>query len=217
MKKCAIFDMDGLMFDTERLYQESWMVLAGEFGQTPNPEFPSAVAGTAGEGMRRVIHKYYPSVDAETFIAACMKRVADIVAVDVPEKPGLRALLKVLKGQGVKLAVASSSPEGTIEGNLRSAGLRDCFDAVVSSTHPAVKDGKPAPDVFLFAAQCIDVAPEECYILEDSINGIRAARAAGGTAIMVPDTMEPTEEIRRICTVFPDLGAVAEAIAAGEL
>lgn len=217
MKKGAIFDMDGLMFDTERLYRESWMVLAEEFGQHPNPDFPAAVAGTAGEGMRRVIQRYYPSVDAQAFIAACMKRVADLVAVRVPEKPGLRELIKVLKDRGMKLAVASSSPEGTIEGNLHTAGLTECFDAVVSSTHPAVKDGKPAPDVFLFAAQCIGVPPEECFILEDSLNGIRAAHAAGGTAIMVPDTMEPTAEICAICRVYHDLGAVAKAIESGEL
>jgi HAD superfamily hydrolase (TIGR01509 family) len=217
VKKAAIFDMDGLMFDTERLYRESWMVLAEEFGQTPDPAFPAAIAGTAGEGMRKVIRSHYPNLDPEAFIKACFDRVRGITKTCLPEKPGLRQILELLKNSGVKMAVASSSEEDIIRRNLHTAGVEDYFDAVVSSTNPAVKDGKPAPDVFLYAAQKLGVDPRDCWVLEDSLNGIRAAYAAGGTAIMVPDTMEPTEEIRRICTVFPDLGAVAEAIAAGEL
>ena len=217
MKKGAIFDMDGLMFDTERLYKESWMILAEEFGQVPNPEFPVAVAGTAGETMRNVIHRYYPGVDAEAFMEACYQRVAGITAVSIPEKRGLRKILEGLKARGLKLAVASSSPKETIEHNLNTAGVRDYFDAVVSSIHPDIKDGKPAPDVFLFAAKQLGIPPEDCYVLEDSLNGIRAGYAAGAVSIMIPDTMEPTAEIRRLCHVFPDLGAAMDAIEAGEL
>lgn len=217
MKKAAIFDMDGLMFDTERLYQESWMALAAEFGQVPDPAFPTAVAGTAGEGMRRVIRSHYPDLDPERFIAACFQRVRSITQSHLPEKPGLRTLLELLKSRGVCMAVASSSQEDIILRNLHTAGVETYFDAVVSSTDPAVRDGKPAPDVFLYAAKKLGVEARECYVLEDSLNGIRAGHAAGALPIMVPDTMEPTEEIRAICRVYPDLGAVAEAMAAGEL
>ena len=217
MKQAAIFDMDGLMFDTERLYQESWMALAAEFGQIPNPEFPSAVAGTAGETMRRTIRTYYPELDPETFIEACFQRVRDITRTHLPEKPGLRQLLELLRSKGVRMAVASSSEADIISRNLATAGVRDYFEAVVSSTNPAVKDGKPAPDVFLYAAKKLGVDPRDCWVLEDSLNGIRAAYSAGASAIMVPDTMEPTEEIRALCRVFPDLGAVAQAMEAGEV
>lgn len=217
MKQAAIFDMDGLMFDTERLYQESWTALAAEFGQVPDPEFPTAVAGTAGEGMRKVIRTCYPAVDPEAFISACFQRVRDITKTHLPEKPGLRTLLDLLRAKGVRMAVASSSEEDIIRRNLTTAGVTDYFDVVVSSTDPAVKDGKPAPDVFLYAAARLGVDPRECWVLEDSLNGIRAGYAAGAAPLMVPDTMEPTEEIRRMCTVFPDLGAVARAIAAGEI
>ena len=210
MKKAAIFDMDGLMFDTERLYQESWMALAAEFGQTPNPAFPTAVAGTAGEGMRRVVNTYYPAVDPEAFIAACFERVRSITKTHLPEKPGLRPLLELFRERGVRMAVASSSEEDIIRRNLATAGVTGYFEVVVSSTDPAVKDGKPAPDVFLYAARKLGVDPRDCWVLEDSLNGIRAAYAAGAEAIMVPDTMEPTEEIRGMCRVFPDLGAVCE-------
>jgi HAD superfamily hydrolase (TIGR01509 family) len=217
VKKAAIFDMDGLMFDTERIYQESWAALAEEFGQTPDPAFPTAIAGTAGEGMRKVIRSHYPDLNPDVFIKACFDRVRGITKTCLPEKPGLRQILELLKNSGVKMAVASSSEEDIIRRNLHTAGVEDYFHVVVSSTDPAVKDGKPAPDVFLYAASRLGVPPEECWVLEDSLNGIRAAHAAGAAAIMVPDTMAPTEEIRRICTVFPDLGAVAEALEAGEL
>ena len=217
MKQAAIFDMDGLMFDTERLYQESWMALAAQFGQTPNPAFPTAVAGTAGEGMRKVIRTYYPALDPEAFISACFQRVRDITKTHLPEKPGLRTLLDLLRAKSVRMAVASSSEEDIIRRNLTTAGVTDYFDVVVSSTDPAVKDGKPAPDVFLYAAARLGVAPRDCWVLEDSLNGIRAAHAAGAAALMVPDTMEPTPEIRQICRVFPDLNAVAAALEADAL
>lgn len=217
MKQAAIFDMDGLMFDTERLYQESWTALAAEFGQTPNPAFPTAVAGTAGEGMRKVIRSYYPAVDPEAFISACFQRVRDITKTHLPEKPGLRTLLDLLRAKGVRMAVASSSEEDIIRRNLTTAGVTDYFDVVVSSTDPAVKDGKPAPDVFLYAAARLGVDPRDCWVLEDSLNGIRAAYAAGAAALMVPDTMEPTPEIRQLCRVFPDLNAVAAALEADAL
>lgn len=217
MKQAAIFDMDGLMFDTERLYQESWMALAAEFGQVPDPAFPTAVAGTAGEGMRKVIRSYYPAVDPEAFISACFQRVRDITKTHLPEKPGLRTLLDLLRAKGVRMAVASSSEEDIIRRNLTTAGVTDYFDVVVSSTDPAVKDGKPAPDVFLYAAARLGVDPRDCWVLEDSLNGIRAAHAAGAAALMVPDTMEPTPEIRQICRVFPDLNAVAAALEADAL
>lgn len=217
MKKGAIFDMDGLMFDTERLYGESWMVMAEQFGQVPDPEFHKAAAGTAGETMRALIHRYYPDVDAQQLMDAVYHRVQALTAVEIPEKPGLRKILKGLKAHGLKLAVASSSPQATIERNLRTAGVMEYFDAVVSSIHPDIKDGKPSPDVFLFAARQIGIPPEDCYVFEDSLNGIRAGYAAGAVSVMIPDTMEPTEEIRRLCHVFPDLGAAMDAIEAGEL
>ena len=85
MKRGAIFDMDGLLLDTERLYQESWVEMARAFGQLPAPAFPSAVSGTSGEGMREVIRRYYPAVDPHAFQAGCLARV-DVVL----EKQGPR-------------------------------------------------------------------------------------------------------------------------------
>lgn len=123
--KGAIFDMDGLLLDTERLYQESWVEMAKQFGQTPNPVFPSAVSGTNGEGMRQVIRQYYPEVNAFDFQAGCIARVEGILDEQGPPvKPGAQEILAFFRAQGVKTAVASSTNKERILRNLRQTGLR---------------------------------------------------------------------------------------------
>lgn len=216
MKKGAIFDMDGLLFDTERLYQESWLVIAREWGIIPDPAFPTAVCGTSGAHMRDVVREHYPEVDAEAYIQACLSRVAHILETDVPEKPGIHELLTYLHAQGVKIAVASSSLAHVVENNLRNAGVWGYFDAVV--TGEQVKRGKPEPDIFLEAAKRLGLHPEECYVFEDGINGTRAGLAAGCATVMIPDLTAPTEDLINSCAgVYPSLLTALEAIQNGML
>lgn len=216
MKKGAIFDMDGVLFDTERLYQESWMILAEEMGLVPNPAFPKAVCGTNGSYMLDVIRKYYPSADAQTYMQNCLDRVAQIVETAVPEKEGIHEILEYLHQNGVKVAVASSSPLETIEHHLKLSGIFPYFNAIVSGGQ--VTHGKPAPDIFLEAAARLHLPAEACYVFEDGMNGIRAGVAAGCTTVMVPDLTEPTEELYHICAaVYPNLTAVLNALKAGDL
>ena len=216
MKKGAIFDMDGLMFDTERLFQESWKVMAERFGQVHDPDFPAAVAGTSGEGMRAVIRRFYPAVDPQAFMDGCLGRTAEIVRRELPEKPGMREILAFFREHGVRLAVASSSGREMIEDNLRRAGILELFDAVVSGQE--VQRGKPEPDIFLLAARQLGCAPEDCYVFEDGVNGVRAGIAAGCATVMIPDLMQPTEDLRSgSAGIYPSLLAARDAIAAGEL
>ena len=198
--KGAIFDMDGLLLDTERLYQESWVEMAKQFGQKPDPAFPSAVSGTNGEGMRQIIREYYPAVDAHAFQAGCVARVESILDEQGPmEKPGARELLEYFRARGIKTAVASSTGKNRILSNLRQTGLDTFFDAVVSGQE--VTRGKPEPDIFLLAAERIGCAPEEFYVFEDSANGIRAGMAAGCVTVMVPDMVPPSKNlpVSRVC------------------
>lgn len=207
----AIFDMDGLLLDTERLYQEGWVEMAKQFGQTPDPFFPTAVSGTSGEGMREVIHTHYPRVDPYAFQEGCIARVDAILDTQgAPLKPGAREILAFLQARGVKLAAASSSGRERILKNFRYAGLDSFFDAVVSGQE--VARGKPEPDIFFLAAERIGCLPEDCYVFEDSVNGIRAGIAAGCVTVMVPDLARPPEElaVSRICASLNEAKALIE-------
>lgn len=216
MKKGAIFDMDGLLFDTERLYRESGKEMAARFGQEFNPAFGPALCGTSGEGSLAVIRTHYPAVDPEKFLAAIIEGVRLRLREHVPKKPGVVELLTYLRENGVKIAVASSSIREMILGNLERAGIAGYFDTVASGQD--VERGKPEPDIFLLAARQLGLAPEDCYVFEDGINGIRAALAAGCVAVMVPDLAPPTDELRASCAaVCASLLEVRDRIAAGTL
>lgn len=216
MKNGAIFDMDGLLFDTERLYQESWQVIAHEWGFETVPGFETAVCGTSGAHMREVVRSYYPQVDTEKYIAACLDRVQRIVQQAVPEKPGIREILSYMHGQGRRLAVASSSAVSLIENNLRQAGIGRYFDAIVSGDQ--VRRGKPEPDIFLEAARRLELAPADCYVFEDGLNGIRAGLAAGCATVMIPDRTPPTDALRQAgVQVYDSLLDALDALQTGAL
>ena len=216
MLKGAIFDMDGLLLDTERLYCESWIEAAKEFGQEPVEAFPRAVCGSSGQKMLDVIGEYYPAVEAEAFRDFCLYRVLDILQREIPEKPGMREILYFFHKHGVKMAVASSTKLATIKDSLGRLGVLPLFDAVVSGQQ--VKRGKPAPDIFLLAAEKLGCAPEECYVFEDSANGIRAGAAAGCCTIMIPDLIEPDAELCRLADdIYGSLNEVIEAILQGKI
>ena len=114
----------------------------------------------------------------------------------VPCKKGLKELLAALEDMGLPRIVASSSPRNMIEMNLQTTGTARYFHDVVSGTE--VAHSKPAPDTFLVAAKKLHLDPHDCLVLEDSFNGVRAGRAAGCVTVMVPDLMQPTEEIAQL-------------------
>lgn len=216
MKTGAIFDMDGTLLDTEQMYRSCWMELAAEYGQQPNAAFPRAVAGTNGEQMRAVIAQYYPDVDAGQFMQDCIERVKNRIAHAVPKKEGMDEILEFLHQKGVKIAVASSSSVAQIEKNMTLAGAMPYLDAIVGGDE--VVDGKPAPDIFLLAAERLGVSPQDCYVFEDGINGVRAGVAAACDTIMIPDGSFPTDEMYQICVgVYSSLRAAQQAIAQGEI
>ncbi len=216
MKKGAIFDMDGLMFDTERLWQKGWRELARANGYKPSMDFAREISGTSGEVMSAVIHKYYPAVDPKEFAGACRKKVVDALAVNVPIKEGLFDILNFLRDRGVKMAVASSSPVDLIRRNLASVDVQDYFEVVLSSSE--VARPKPEPDVFLEAARRLGLSPDDCYVFEDSFGGVRAGAAAGCATVMIPDQLPPTDEIQALCVgVYETLHEAARAIYEGKL
>lgn len=194
--KGAIFDMDGLLFDTEKIYQQTWNEIAEEKGIHLPKEFVQAISGTNGRTMCRVIESYYGVSDGRQIQSDCMERMKKKLDMHVPKKVGVDEILQFFKENNVHLAVASSSAKSQIENNLEIARIKFYFEKIVSGTE--VEEGKPEPDIFLLAAEKIGCKPEECYVFEDSSNGIQAGYRAGCKAIMVPDLIAPTEEMKKI-------------------
>ena len=196
MLKGAIFDHDGLMFDTEKIWQKNWKVVADDMGIVLPEEFKQHICGTSGELMNSVVKKYYGVADGKEIIARVKQGVFDDEAIHIDEKPGLRDIIEMFKRNGVVMAVAISSPEAMIKKNLENAGISEYFDAIVSGQH--VEHGKPAPDIFLLAAEKIGLDPKDCYVFEDAYNGVNAGHNAGCYTVMIPDMLQPNDEIRKV-------------------
>ncbi|PWL71260.1 MAG: HAD family phosphatase [Clostridiales bacterium] len=213
MIQAVIFDMDGLMFDTEALSKKSWLVVGREMKLPITDEILHRVIGMNAARVEQECMAYFgPDFDYHRFRALAadyMSRSFD--ENGVPVKRGLRELLAFLRKNRYKTAVASSSSRATVEHHLKATGLESYFDTLVCGD--MVKQSKPAPDIFLKAAEALGVKPQNCLVLEDSANGIRAAHAAGIPVIMVPDLIEPTNELRQLawmvceslCDVLPVL------------
>ena len=210
-RDAVIFDMDGLMVDTEMLAIEAWEAAARAHGA----EIPRAVCiGMIGLNQR----------DSEQLIADTLGAAFPLAAVrdeylyrvqqrldrgDVAAKPGLHELLDFLEACSVRKAVATSSARSDALKKLEAVGVLHRFP--VLATADEVRRGKPAPDLFLLAAERLGVAPARCTVLEDSEAGIRAAVAAGMRAVLVPDIKQPSESVAALATrVCPSLIQVRE-------
>ncbi|MBR4903096.1 MAG: HAD family phosphatase [Selenomonadaceae bacterium] len=217
MKHGAIFDMDGTLFDTESFYKRAWLEVIGEFGEEKNYDFPTAISGiNLGEEAFQVIRRFYPNIDAAAYLERVLEEVRKVSEKNLKLMAGVEDILKFFQAENISMAVASSAPVAVIEKNLTRANLRGYFKVLVGGDK--VSRGKPAPDIFLLAAKELNLEPSDCYIFEDSINGIRAAAASGGIAIMIPDQVQPTEEIKKICAaVFKNLIEAKQAITEGKL
>ena len=212
----VIFDMDGLMFDTEPVWTKAWTPTLATVGLSFVPELADAARGTSGKSMEAVINRFLPEVDAAYIRETLFATAHQMMEEGVPKKPGLDELLAFLSEQGVTLAVASSSSPELIDLHLRNGAVREHFTKLVSGvgmSHP-----KPEPDIFLKAADALGVAPERTLVLEDSLSGVRAGVAGGFITVMVPDMVTPDDFARentaRICT---SLFEVRDLLAAGEL
>jgi sugar-phosphatase len=205
-----LFDMDGLMVDSEPL----WFAVEREFARERGGEWTHELAGACiGQGMAntlRVMHEAFGfPVEAERDAAA----IVDMFVVRVQElslKRGFEELLGEARVRGVPRALASSSARRLVDATLARFGARDGFDAVV--TGDCVPRPKPAPDIFLEAARRLGVAPGACVVLEDSLAGVRAARAAGMHVVAVPESPASSEMRALAHAVVDDLHAARALI-----
>lgn len=214
MSKAVVFDMDGVLFDTERLCMEGWKQIAKERGIEGMEEVGRDSIGRNQNDTRAlVLARYGEDFDFEDFRSAVSTWChAQVDAHGLPVKPGVRELLDFLREQGYHIGLASSSREASVRRNLRLGGIEDYFEAVISGD--MVEHSKPEPDIFLLACERLQAEPATTYAIEDSPNGIRAAAAAGMLPIMVPDLIAPDEEMERLCLrIEKDLLQVKEFLA----
>jgi HAD superfamily hydrolase (TIGR01509 family) len=204
----VLLDMDGTLVDTERVYIESLTEVLDGFGLPdaratcdamvglPGPECQAILVGRYGDGL--------PLRDINRAFVA--KRDARF-ASGLPVKPGVTELLDALAAARCPIAVVTSSSRKTADLHLTLAGIRARFDTVL--TRDDVSHGKPAPDLYLLAANTLRARPGDCIAVEDSSVGVTAAFAAGAITLMVPDLMQPDDATRSKCAaVLPDLNAV---------
>jgi beta-phosphoglucomutase family hydrolase len=195
MLRAVIFDMDGLMIDTERLHHESFKTVLEQHGITPVPNAMGVIhtSGISAEANWEHFKKEY-ALDADTEELTKAKNDAHLklLKTKVEAMPGLLGLLKNLKANGYKVGIASSSIREHIDLVTDRLGIGGFFDAITSGDE--VTNGKPAPDIFLKAATKLGAKPAECVVLEDAMNGMRAGKAAGMFVIVVPNEFTKNED-----------------------
>ena len=215
--QAVVFDMDGLMFDTERIWATLWRPALATLGLSYKEGLDVAARGTAGNTMRAVLRRFYgPDCDPDRIIEALHEQGVIAFQAPPPKKPGLDELLAWLDANHIPMAVASSSRVHVIEGNLNNWGLTHYFKALVSGQQ--VKHSKPDPEIFLLAAEKLGTDPAHTLVLEDSYNGVRAGAAGGFVTVMVPDLLPADDEMRGLYTMeCTSLNEVLDKLKTGEL
>jgi HAD superfamily hydrolase (TIGR01509 family) len=196
--EAVLFDMDGLLVDTESLYGNA---VAGEAAARGNPMQSSLLLKMPGLPERACdelarIH-FGQEVDISDYSAGVTRRVMESVKAGVALKAGVIELLDLLDHKHLPRAIVTSSSQNTVESYLESTGILPRFDAVIACDDYI--SGKPHPEPFLRAAEVLGKDPAGCLVLEDSYNGVRAAHAAGMITVMVPDLLDATDEMRQLC------------------
>jgi HAD superfamily hydrolase (TIGR01509 family) len=194
-----IFDMDGVIVDSEPLHERAFREVLEEIGhgRTHGIDFPAYYGQSDLVVWRDFIARHHPTQSLEELLARKEEKFGVLLQQEEPIFSGLLELLAKLS-QRRRLALASGSRHPTINAVLAMSGLRRFFSAVVSSED--VARGKPAPDIFLRAAELLEVAPNECCVIEDSASGVEAALAAGMTVIAITNSL-PAERLSRATRV----------------
>nr|WP_234710626.1 HAD family phosphatase [Sinorhizobium arboris] len=204
--------MDGVIFDTEALYRNALQSAARSLGHEMPVSLYLETIGLSGEATRRRLGDHFgPLIDFNRLWAQAAELFRSMSDTELRLKPGVVELLDVLDELGMPRAIATSSRRESVQHHLMLHALQERFSIIVACGD--YRSGKPDPDPFLMAAMRLGLAPELCLALEDSYNGVRSAASAGMMTIMVPDLLEPTEDIRGLCThVVPDLHAVGRLL-----
>lgn len=192
----VIFDMDGLLIDSERLSIRCWSEAASELGFNIDHALWLRMVGLGERDSARLLGEHLDHAQVAQLVARCHQRYEARMLIEMPLRPGVTELLELLCNHQVPRAVATSTRQPRATQKLQAAGLLPYFQQVLSSSD--VGQPKPAPDIYLLAARRLGVAPAQCLVLEDSPTGVRAALAAGMTVIQVPDLVAPDDDVRAL-------------------
>ena len=196
--QAVVFDMDGLLIDTETGWRDAMMFTAKARGLVLTDAVFISMVGSPATRTRAILRNVFGADFAvESYLAAAADRFHAVVDVEDLLKAGVVELLDRLDALSLPRAIATSSPHSSVQAHLGANGLAKRFDAIIAQGDYV--NGKPSPDPFLAAARALGVAPDACLALEDSHNGVRAAHTAGMMTVMVPDILEPTEEMHDKC------------------
>ena len=196
--RAVVFDMDGLLVDSETVYCQALVATAAAMGH----ELPMSVfrlmVGHTWAGSSQVLKTHFgDGFDADRLREESTRRFYEIAQAEICLKAGVVELLDHLDAAGLPRAIATSSRHTDVRHHLSHHGLIERFHAILAQgDYPR---GKPHPDPYLKAAEALGVDPLHCLALEDSHNGVRAASSAGMMTIMVPDLLDATEEMRTLC------------------
>jgi HAD superfamily hydrolase (TIGR01509 family) len=196
--RAVVFDMDGLLIDSEGLVREAIQIAARNLGFEMPLSVCASMIGLPTERGKAVIREHFgPDFDMDAYLAEERRMIDALFAEGVALKAGVIEILDQLDALGLPRAVATSSGRGSVHANLGGNAILHRFRAIVARED--VSRHKPFPDPFLKAAALLQVEPQACLALEDSHNGVRAAHAAGMMTVMVPDLLDPTEEMHAKC------------------
>lgn len=202
--EAVVFDMDGLLLDTEQIYKRVMQQLCQEWGHELTHEMFAAFVGIPQTENVPIYQQFFgKDFDVQTYENLMVERAHEEMSKGIPLKNGAKELVAGLSARGVPIAVATSTGASAHK-HLEEAGLHSYFDTIV--TRMDVTKGKPHPEPFLTATSRLGFAPENCIAFEDSHNGVRSASAAGLATVMVPDILDPTDEIAAMCVaILPSL------------
>lgn len=201
-KQAFLFDMDGLIFDTERIFMEQLAIVMKEEGYSLTKEIYLKTLGLGGKPLEDLMCSYfgsdYPFHEMGKRTATRITMLSETLGL--PLKPYVTETLQMLKKKQKKLAVASTTKTEQVITYLKNAGIFSFFDAVIGGD--TVSRSKPEPDIFLAALNALEVPAGQAVVLEDSENGVRAGKAAGCSVICIPDLKFPAEEILQMINVI---------------